>query len=1192
MMKNKRYALLRDILRDRVLLLDGAMGSLIQKVGLTEEDFRGEEFRNHALPLKGNNDVLVLTRPDVIKAIHKQYLEAGSDIIETNTFNATSVSQADYGLETEVYRMNKAAAELSQEMAQQYSTSDKPRFVAGSMGPTNKTASMSPDVNNPGFRAITFDQLAEAYSEQVRGLLDGGVDIILIETVFDTLNAKAALYAVNRELAKRGIDKFPVMISATVADKSGRILSGQTVEALLYSVEHIDLLSVGLNCSFGAHDMMPYIDELGKKSPFLVSAYPNAGMPNQFGEYDQTPDMMAQQIKDFLEGGLVNILGGCCGTTPGHIRAMAQIISQAKIHRPAPIVHTMHLSGLDALTISKEQRQFYNVGERTNVAGSRKFARLISEGKYDEALDIARAEVEQGAHIIDVNMDDAMLDAEKEMVTFLNLMAAEPEVARLPVMIDSSKWQVIESGLKCLQGKAIVNSISLKEGEELFIKHAHTIKQYGAAVVVMAFDEKGQADTFERRVEICSRAYNILTEKVGFEPADIIFDPNVLAIATGIEAHNNYGVDFIRTCRWIKENLPHAKISGGVSNLSFAFRGNNPVREAMHCVFLHHAVREGMDMGIVNPATMMDYESIPQELRERIEDVVLNRRPDATERLVEYAEIAKAQSLGKTHVVDMSWREQPVEQRLQHSLVKGLTEYLEADLVEAQEKYLTAIEIIEKPLMDGMNMVGELFGEGKMFLPQVVKTARVMKRAVEILRPTIEEEKRQSGKEGTSAGKVLMATVKGDVHDIGKNIVAVVMACNNFEVIDLGVMVETDAIVKAAKENNVDAIGLSGLITPSLDEMIKVVQALKAEGINVPIMIGGATTSEIHTAVKIAPEYDGVVAWVKDASQNAYVATALINGDKIFIDNLKAKQQALRQGAKTIKRSHDNDALAVTQDTKRPTNMPKPRHLGRRIFTDVDIAEVAPFVNWRMYLTAWRMTGDFSGLDKINTEEEGRQWLANYKGSQREKAQEAIKTLLDGKAMLQRVIDEHLTTLNAIVELVASNTDDNKEDIILYSDDTRENEICRLNFGPLSHVDEYSGVASLADRMTLKGHSGYMGLFVASAGIGMKKFEDDYNDLTLNLVVDRLVEALSEWLHYKVRTELWGYAADEVMDVEQIKKGRYIGIRPAIGYPSAPDHSQMRKLFDLTNATEIIGVELTENYSMNPRASVCGYYMM
>jgi 5-methyltetrahydrofolate--homocysteine methyltransferase len=1185
---NNRYALLRSILDERVLLLDGAMGSLIQKVGLTEEDFRGELFASHPLPLKGNNDILVLTRPDVIKAIHKQYLDAGSDIIETNTFNATSVSQADYGMEAEVYRINKAAAQLACEAAREYSTEAKPRFVAGSMGPTNKTASMSPDVNNPGYRAITFDQLAEAYGEQVRGLLDGGVDILLVETVFDTLNAKAALYAVNRELARRSIEKFPVMISATVADKSGRILSGQTVEALLYSVEHIDLLSVGLNCSFGAHEMMPYLDDLGKKSPFLVSAYPNAGMPNQFGEYDQTPDKMAQQINDFLQGGLVNILGGCCGTTPGHIRAMAQIIDKAEIHRPSRLSHTMHLSGLDALTVSKEKREFYNVGERTNVAGSRKFARLISEGKYDEALDIARLEVEQGAHIIDVNMDDAMLDAEKEMVTFLNLMAAEPEVARLPVMIDSSKWQVIEAGLKCLQGKAIVNSISLKEGEEIFLQRARTIKQYGAAVVVMAFDEKGQADTYERRIEICSRAYKLLTEIVDFEPADIIFDPNVLAIATGIEAHNNYGVDFIRICRWIKENLPHAKISGGVSNLSFAFRGNNPVREAMHCVFLHHAVREGMDMGIVNPATMMDYDAIPVELRDKIEDVVLNRRPDATEILVDYAETAKQQAVGKSNTVDMSWRDADIEKRLQHALAKGITEYLEADLAEALTKYPTAIEIIERPLMDGMNMVGELFGEGKMFLPQVVKTARVMKRAVEILRPTIEEEKRRSGKSGSTAGKVLMATVKGDVHDIGKNIVAVVMACNNFEVIDLGVMVETDAIVEAAIAHNVDAIGLSGLITPSLDEMIKVVRALKAKGVSVPVMIGGATTSEVHTAVKIAPEYDGVVAWVKDASQNAYVATALINGDKAFIDNLKAKQESLRAANKS------KSTAATSQNTEsttsvRPKVIPKPHFLGHIYFNDMDFDTIASLINWRMYLLAWRMTGDFSGVDKVNTEEEGEAWLAQYNGTQKDKAREAVRVILDGKEMLQRIKREDLTHMCALAGLLPANANEEATEIQLYADAKYSQSVATFKF-PRRETDDYTGVSSLAERMTTD-KSGYMGFFIASAGLNLATLDDAYDNLTLNLVVDRLAEALSEWVHYKIRTHFWGYATDEEFEPERILKGRYQGIRPAIGYPCAPDMSQIKTIYDLSNAKKLLGMELTENYSMNPRASVCGFYL-
>ena len=863
------------------------MGSLIQKVGLSEDDFRGNAFKNHPCPLKGDNDVLSITRPDVIQDIHRQYLEAGADIIETNSFNATTISQADYQMEAHVYEINVAAAQCAKKVALEFSTPDKPRFVAGSMGPTNKTASLSPDVNNPGFRAITFDQLAEAYSLQVQGLLDGGVDLLLLETVFDGLNAKAALYAIENELKRRNISNFPVMVSATVADKSGRILSGQTLDAFLQSLSHADPLSFGLNGSFGPQNLIPYLTQTGRKSPFFVSAYPNAGLPNQFGQYDESPEVMASKVQDFLDKGLVNILGGCCGTTPAHIAAMATRLKDYKLHKPAPKPHEMRLAGIDSEVVSKEVKPFYKVGERTNVAGSRKFLRLVQEKKYDEALDIARAEAAAGADIIDVNMDDGMLDAVHEMTTFLNLLAAEPDVARLPVMIDSSKWEVIEAGLKCLQGKAIVNSISLKKGEEAFLREAAVIKQYGAAVVVMAFDEKGQATTFERRTEICGRAYKLLTEKLHFEPADIIFDPNILAIATGLPEHDNYAVDFIRTVEWIKTNLPYAKVSGGVSNLSFSFRGNSHVRESIHSVFLHYAVAKGMDMGIVNPAAMIAYDDIEPELRDKIEDLVLNRRPDATDIMLAAAERFKSAGNPAAHAASDAWRNAPVHERLAYALQKGLTEFLEADLAEARTLYPRALEIIEKPLMDGMNRVGQLFGEGKMFLPQVVKTARVMKRAVEILQPVIEQEKKADGLSGSSAGRVIMATVKGDVHDIGKNIVSVVLACNNFEVIDLGVMVETDVIVQAAIDNHADAIGLSGLITPSLDEMIAVVKALEEKHLTIPVMIGGATTSAVHTAVKIAPCYSGPVVYVKDASQNAYVLNAILSRDGSFLRNLR-----------------------------------------------------------------------------------------------------------------------------------------------------------------------------------------------------------------------------------------------------------------------------------------------------------------
>ncbi|MCQ2228389.1 MAG: methionine synthase [Bacteroidales bacterium] len=1209
-MPSSRYQLLKDILKQRILVLDGAMGSMIQSFNLTEADFKGERFKDHPCALKGDNDVLVITRPDVIENIHRQYLEAGADIIETDSFNATDISQADYQMESYVYELNKAAAELARRVADEYSTTDKPRFVAGSIGPTNKTASMSADVNDPGARAVTFDDLVASYGEQVRGLLDGGADMFLVETIFDALNCKAALYAINQEVEKRGIDKFPIMVSATIADKSGRILSGQTIDSLLYSVSHIELLTIGLNCSFGARDLKPYLTKLGHLARFYISAHPNAGMPNQFGQYDQTPEMMTEQIKEYLNEGLVNIIGGCCGTTPAHIKAMSDAIESLRttspelfhIHQPAENAHEMRLAGLDPLVVDKKNKKFYNVGERTNVAGSRKFVRLISEKNYEEALDIARAEVEAGADIIDVNMDDAMLDAEKEMVTFLNLLAAEPDVARLPIMIDSSKWNVIEAGLKCQQGKAIVNSISLKEGEEKFLDHARTIQKYGAATVVMAFDEKGQADTFERRIEICSRAYKLLTEKINFNPEDIIFDPNVLAIATGIEQHNNYAVDFIRTVKWIKANLPHAKISGGISNLSFSFRGNNPVREAMHCVFLHHAIAEGMDMGIVNPATMMNYDDIDPELRNKLEDVVLNRRPDATEIMVEYAEIAKAKAQGSKPASNTTeWRNGTVEERLQYALQKGITEYLETDLKEAMDKYPMAIDIIKKPLMDGMNMVGELFGQGKMFLPQVVKTARVMKHAVEILRPVIEEEKRKSGKEGSSAGKIIMATVKGDVHDIGKNIVCVVMACNNFDVVDLGVMVPTETIVEKAIELKADAIGLSGLITPSLDEMIKVVQALEAQGLTIPVMIGGATTSDIHTSVKIAPQYSGPVAYVKDASQNAYVATALINGDQKFLEQLKQHQEDVRK-ANTAKQSLSEllpiekaRSLAHKTDWSK-ADIRKPNNSQRIVMNDIDLNTLVPFINWKMLLISWKISGDFSGLYSITNEDEGMRWLKEYDGQLPDKAEEAVKILLDSKRILRKMIDNRLTKANAVVQIMPASSQE--ETVSVYTDEKHKEEKAQFHFLRQQKADSDGHCTSLADYIAPTEYNDHLGMFAATAGIGLKEHTDkllaegnDYEAIMMKLLADRLVEALSEYLHYKVRTEIWGYAADEPFQPSEMIRGNYVGIRPAIGYPADPDHRHKQTVFDLLGAEKATGIQLTETMGMNPAASVCGFYI-
>ena len=1153
-----RYTILKQQLEHRVLLLDGAMGSLIQQYNLSEEDFTGDKFVGVTLQMKGNNDILNITKPQVIKEIHSRYLEAGCDIIETNTFNGTSISQADYNTQKYVYEINFNGAKNAREMADKYSTPEKPRFVAGSMGPTNKTASMSPDVNNPGFREVTFDDMVAAYTEQVRGLLDGGVDIFLVETCFDTINIKAALYAINQELEQRNIDKFPIMVSATIADKSGRTLAGQTVEALLYSVSHVELLTIGLNCSFGARDLKPYLKILGERSVFRISAHPNAGLPNQFGQYDQTPEMMQEQIQEYLDEGLVNIIGGCCGTTPEHCAKMAEILANAKPHRVPENPHEMRLSGLNPLIVSKKEKPFFNVGERCNVAGSRKFLRLINEKNYNEALEIARKEVEEGADIIDVNMDDAMLDAKAEMVTFLNLLKSEPDVAIKPVMIDSSKWDVIVAGLKCLQDKAIVNSISLKEGEEKFLDHARTIQKFGAATVVMAFDEKGQADTFERRIEICSRAYKLLTERLNFNPEDIIFDPNVLAIATGISDHDNYAVDFIKTVTWIKTNLPYAKISGGISNLSFSFRGNNPVREAMHSVFLHYAVAEGMDMGIVNPAAMIKYEDIDPELRPKVEDVVLNKDPEAGERLVEYAEIAKAKATGKKVEKDIEWRHLSVEERLQYALQKGISEFLPVDIEEALQKYPNPVEIIEKPLMNGMNIVGELFGAGKMFLPQVVKTARVMKQAVDILKPVIESKQSATA----SSGKIIMATVKGDVHDIGKNIVCVVMACNNFEVIDLGVMVPTEKILEEAIAQKADAVGLSGLITPSLDEMINVVKAMEKAGLRIPVMIGGATTSELHTAVRIAPNYSGPVCYVKDASQNAYVATALITKNQEFLDKLKKRQAELqRQNA-------EPSAAQPVAESATNANLPKlklenivtPKTLDRLVLNNIDLNLLVPYINWKMFLIAWKI---------------------------KENTPEAATTLADGRRILQEIIDQKLTTANAVLQIFAAKSEGNF--VKLYSDETRQNCIETFEFPRQKTPGDDGFCYSLADFISPE--KDYLGMFAATTGIGLDTSkDDDYKAIMKKLLTDRLVEALSEYLHREVRTHYWGYAPDESLSPDELIKGHYTGIRPAIGYPSSPNHQQKVQVFKLLDTTACTGIELTESTMMVPMSSVCGFY--
>ena len=1200
-----RTELLYKIVKERVLLLDGAMGSLIQNHKLEEEDFRSERFINHTSPLKGNNDLLSITQPEIIKGIHKQYLEAGSDIIETNTFNATSISQADYEMEAVVKELNKQSAIIAREAAEEFSTEDKPRFVAGAIGPTNKTASLSPDVNNPGYRAVSFDDLKDAYLEQVNGLLDGGVDLFLVETIFDTLNAKAALFAINEGLKARGIEKMPVMVSATVADASGRTLSGQTMEAFLNSVSHVDLLSVGLNCSFGARDLKPYIEELGKKAPFKISAYPNAGLPNQFGEYDETPHQMAPQVKEYLDSGLVNIIGGCCGTTPDHIREFAKMINEAQVHKVAEVDHVTRLSGLEGLTFSKEFN-FINVGERTNVAGSRKFARLIREEKYDEALNIARDQVEGGAQIIDVNMDDAMLDAKKEMVTFLNLMASEPDIARMPVMVDSSKWEVLEAGLKCLQGKAVVNSISLKEGEEPFIEQATKIKQYGAAVVVMAFDEKGQADTFERRIEICERAYKLLTEKVGLAPEDIIFDPNILAVATGIEEHNNYGVDFINATKWIKENLPYAKVSGGVSNLSFSFRGNNVVREAIHSAFLYHAIKVGMDMGIVNPGMLQIYDDIPKDLLERVEDVILNRRDDATERLIEFAEKLKDQKIEGKEDDRLKWREGNLEERLSYCLVKGIPDFLDEDLVEARAKYDYSLDIIEGPLMDGMNVVGDLFGSGKMFLPQVVKTARVMKKAVAILQPYIEEEKAATGNAGSSAGKILMATVKGDVHDIGKNIVGVILACNNYEVIDLGVMVPTEKILDEAIKQNVDIIGLSGLITPSLEEMVNVAREMEKRNLNLPLMIGGATTSKIHTAVKIEPNYQNPVVHVKDASKSVQVVSALLSKKEKenFAKSVRDEYEGLRErnaNKKELKLIPIEEARKKKHQIDwKNTITQLPSETGVKVLEDYPIHEIRKFIDWTFFYQAWRLTGNYDGIENVSDEASEKSWLERFKSEEgKAKAKEALKLYQDSQAMLNRIESEHMLQANAVFGIFPANSVG--DDIEVYTDESRQEVM--TTFHHIREQQEKPGKETyhcLSDYVAPKESRRFdhIGGFAVTAGVGIDKWiaqfeadHDDYSSILLKSLADRLAEAFAELLHYRVRTEFWGYAPDEQIDHDNLIRERYRGIRPALGYPACPDHSEKKLLFDLLQAEDNADITLTEHFSMLPNASVSGIYL-
>ncbi len=1176
---------IQEELKKRVLVIDGAMGTMIQRYKLQEEDYRGERFKDYASDLKGNNDLLSITRPDIIYKIHQEYLEAGSDIIETNTFNAQRISLADYQMEDLAYELNFISAKLAVKAATEFTAAnpDKPRYVAGAVGPTNRTASLSPDVNDPGFRAVNFDQLVDAYSEQIRGLMDGGVDLLLIETIFDTLNAKAALFAIQsvmEELKK----ELPVMISGTITDASGRTLSGQTVEAFLNAVSHVPLLSIGLNCALGAKEMRPYLQELSEKAPFFISAYPNAGLPNQFGEYDESPDDMSHQICDFLEAGFVNIVGGCCGTTPDHIRHIAKHAAEATPRTIPTIEPYLRLSGLEPVTLRPESN-FMNVGERTNVTGSKKFARLILQGNYDEALSVAREQVEGGAQVIDVNMDEGMLDAVAAMTRFLNLVGAEPDIARVPVMVDSSKFHVIEAGLKCLQGKSIVNSISLKEGEEEFIRQASLIKKYGAALIVMAFDEHGQADSLSRRIEICQRAYNILTQKVHFPPQDIIFDPNIFPVATGMDEHRRNAIDFFEATAWIKQNLPHAKISGGVSNVSFSFRGNDVVREAIHSSFLYHAIGKGMDMGIVNPSQLQIYDAIPKDLLTLVEDVLLDRNEDATERLIQHAESLKGQSLVKQEK-DEAWRLMPVNDRLTHSLVKGIVDYIDVDVEEARKNQPKALNLIEGPLMDGMNVVGDLFGAGKMFLPQVVKSARVMKKAVAYLLPYLEAEK-DEGK--SKAGKVVLATVKGDVHDIGKNIVGVVLACNNYDVVDLGVMVAADKILDAAIKEQADVIGLSGLITPSLDEMVHVAKEMTRRGFTIPLLIGGATTSKVHTAVKIEPHYPAKVVHVNDASRSVPVVSNLLSEDlhEAYVISIKEEYERVReynrkeQAAKVFLSYADavKNKLKLNWKEYEPIE-PKRKEL--LVFNNHPLQDFIPYIDWTPFFHSWEMKGSYPKIF-----------------SDPEKGDEAKKLFDDAQRMLKQIVQEKWLSANGVAQIFPANT--NAEDIEIYTDETRS-EIAGKFFGLRQQTGKPEGTAnvSLCDFVAPveSGLKDYVGAFAVTTGIGLdervaqfEKQHDDYSAIMLKALADRLAEAFTEWLHLKIRTEFWGYSKEENFSPQELLKEEYKGIRPAPGYPSQPDHTEKRVLFSLLKAEEKTGIVLTESLAMVPTAAVCGIYL-
>ena len=1175
-------SVLPEILRRRLLILDGAMGTMIQRYPLTEEDFRGARFADHPKPLRGNNDLLSLTRPDIIRGIHAEYFAAGADMVETNTFSGTTIAQADYGLEHVVYEINYESARLAREAADEYSTPDKPRFVAGAVGPTNRTASLSPDVNRPGYRAVTFDELATAYLEQVRALVDGGVDTLLIETIFDTLNAKAALYAVQKFFDEGG-RQVPLMISGTITDASGRTLSGQTVGAFWNSISHLPLLSVGLNCALGADQLRQYVEELSRISNVHISAYPNAGLPNAFGGYDESAQEFAALVEEYLKEGIVTVVGGCCGTTPQHIAELSRLAEQYK-PRPLPtnIPSATHLSGLEPFAI-KPETLFVNVGERCNVTGSRAFARLIRTGAYEEALAVARVQVEEGAQVLDINMDEGMLDSEQAMTTFLHLIASEPDISRVPLMIDSSKWSVLEAGLKCVQGKSIVNSISLKEGPEVFLQRARTVRQYGAAMVVMAFDEDGQADTLERRQEICQRSYDLLMG-IDFPPTDIIFDPNILIVVTGMEEHRNYAIDFIEAVRWIKATLPGALTSGGVSNISFSFRGNEVVREAMHAAFLYHAIRAGLDMGIVNPNQLAVYDEVPKGLLDLVEDVLLNRRADATERLLEFADTV--QQKGKVAVVADAWRSLPVQERLSHALVKGITEFIDEDTEAARQELPRPLDVIEGPLMAGMNVVGDLFGAGKMFLPQVVKSARVMKKAVAYLEPYLLADKR--GQERQTAGKILMATVKGDVHDIGKNIVGVVLACNNFDIVDLGVMVPLERILDEAQRQQVDVIGLSGLITPSLDEMVYVAQAMQKRGMKVPLLIGGATTSRLHTAVKIAPVYSGAVVHVNDASRSVGVAAGLLgSGEAAYAETVAADYAALR--ADYASRQRDKNYLTIEaarvngfQADWATTPITKPTFLGTRTLENYDLSELAEYIDWTPFFHTWELKGAYP---RILTDEK----LGDA----------ATKLFEDAQDMLKRIIDGQLLEARAVLGFWPANTVDH-DTIEIYADDSRQRVVTEF-FTLRQQGEKGPGIRNVAfsDYLAPKnsGRQDYMGGFAVTAGIGIEKLieqfdadHDDYSSIMVKALADRLAEAFAERLHERVRREFWAYAPDEHLTGDDLIQEKYHGVRPAPGYPGCPDHTEKITLFQLLDAERTTGITLTENLAMYPASSVSGMY--